>query len=140
MQTRSSLVDPVDNIGLFRSSPAVNAGDVLEQIDLQVSSIAGTIANLWAKDVATEDLLREAIPWKRPTGIIQEGYRIGHLMDGNLYRWWKNDPNGQVELARALRVRAPPYFEARRSLEDQAISFGRKATRWNWLGCKEDRA
>jgi len=107
--------------------------DQRPEIDLQVSSIAGITANLWTKDVATEDLLREAIPWKRPIGIIQEGYRIGGLMEGNLDRWWKNDPNGPVELAEALRMHAPPYFEARRSLEDQANLFGRKATRWYWV-------
>lgn len=105
-------------------------GSVLEKIDLQVSSIAGTTANLWTKDVATEALLQEAIPWKRPIGIIQEGYRIGHLMDGNLDRWWKNDLNGPAELADALRLHAPEYFENRRSIEDQARYFGRSSLRW----------
>jgi hypothetical protein len=105
-------------------------GSVQEEIDLQVSSIAGTTANLWTKDVATEDLLREAIPWKRPIGIIQEGYRIGGLMEGNLDRWWKNDPNGPVELAEAIRLHAPAYFESRRGIEDQARYFGRNSPRW----------
>lgn len=89
-----------------------HVGTVLEQIDLQVSSIAGTTANLWTKDLATEALLQEAIPWKRPIGIIQESVRIGELMEGRLDRWWKNDANGPAELAEALRVHAPPISRA----------------------------
>jgi hypothetical protein len=107
-----------------------HVGTVLEQIDLQVSSIAGTTANLWTKDLATEALLEEAIPWKRPIGIIQEGVRIGELMEGDLDRWWKNDPNGPAELAEALKTHVPPLFESRRSLEDQARLFGRAEQRW----------
>lgn len=111
-----------------------HVGTVLERIDLQVSSIAGTTANLWTKDLATEALLQEAIPWKRPIGIIQEGVRIGGLMEGNLDRWWKNDPNGPAELAEALKTHAPPFFEASRSLEDQARFFGRAEPRWKPSG------
>lgn len=107
-----------------------HVGTVLEQIDLQVSSIAGTTANLWTKDLATEALLQEAIPWKRPIGIIQESVRIGELMEGRLDRWWKNDANGPAELAEALRVHAPPYFESHRSLGAQAGYYGRGSPRW----------
>jgi hypothetical protein len=105
-------------------------GDVLEEIDLQVSAIAGTTANLWTRDLATQELLRQAIPWKRPLGIILEGQRIGELMCGRDI-WWKNDPNGPAELAKAIRVHAPQYFEAQRGLEDQANQFGRRAQRWS---------
>jgi hypothetical protein len=104
-------------------------GDVLEEVDLQVSSVAGTTANLWSKDLVTEDLLRQAIPWKRPMGIIQEGQRVGEVMCGRDI-WWKNDPNGPAELAEAIRVHAPSYFEAQRDLEDQANQFGRRAPKW----------
>jgi len=104
-------------------------GTVEETVDLQVSSIAGTTANLWSYDTATSALLKKAIPWKPDIEMVLSAWRIGTLMDGR-DRWWKNDPNGPVELAEALRVHAPPFFEARRSLEAQAFGFGRLAERW----------
>jgi len=104
-------------------------GTVEEHVDLQVSSIAGTTANLWSYDTATSDLLKKAIPWKPDVGMVLSTWRIGTLMTG-YDRWWKNDPNGPAELAEALRVHVPPFFEARRSLEDQARFFGRAEPRW----------
>jgi len=104
-------------------------GTVEEHVDLQVSSIAGTTANLWSYDTATSDLLKKAIPWKPDIGMVLSPWRIGTLMTG-YDRWWKNDPNGPAELAEALRVHVPPFFEARRSLEDQARFFGRAEPRW----------
>jgi hypothetical protein len=106
-----------------------NVGTVVEHVDLQVSSIAGTTANLWSYDAATNDLLKEAIPWKPEVGMVLSVWRIGTLMNGH-DRWWKNDPNGPTELAEAIRVHAPPFFEARRSLEAQAMEFGRAADKW----------
>ncbi|MBS0331320.1 MAG: hypothetical protein JSS35_01005 [Proteobacteria bacterium] len=108
-------------------------GTVLEEIGLQKSQIAGTTANLWSKDLATEELLRQAIPWKRPLDLLPSVWRIGTLMNGN-DRWWKNDPNGPAELAEAIRIHAPAFFEARRSLEDQARFFGRAEARWKPSG------
>ncbi|HEX3887380.1 MAG TPA: DUF4304 domain-containing protein [Phenylobacterium sp.] len=104
-------------------------GTVIEHIGLQASSIAGTTANLWSYDSATNDLLKEAIPWKPDVGMVLSAKRIGTLMNGR-DRWWKNDPNGPTELAEAIRTHAPPFFEARRSLEDQARCFGRAEPRW----------
>jgi hypothetical protein len=137
--SRKSYVSALDEVlkplGFQRAGRVWSrqVGSVLERIDLQVSSIAGTTANLWTKDLATEALLQEAIPWKRPIGIIQEGYRIGELMEGKLDRWWKNDPNGPAELAEALKVHAPGYFEGHRSIEAQARYFGRGSPRWYWV-------
>lgn len=104
-------------------------GTVVEHIDLQVSSIAGTTANLWSYDAATNDLLKAAIPWKPDVGMVLSAWRIGTLMSG-YDRWWKNDPNGPAELAEAMRVHTTPFFEARRSLGDQARFFGRAEPRW----------
>lgn len=105
-------------------------GTVVEAVDLQVSSIAGTTANLWSYDAATNDLLKEAIPWKPDITMALSAWRIGELMNG-YDRWWKNDSNGPAELAEALRIHAPPFFEARRSLEAQAAGFGRAAEKWS---------
>jgi len=105
-------------------------GTVFEVVDLQVSSIAGTTANLWSYDAATNDLLKEAIPWKPDITMALSAWRIGELTTG-YDRWWKNDPNGPAELAEALKIHAPPFFEARRSLEAQAAGFGRAANKWN---------
>jgi hypothetical protein len=104
-------------------------GTVVETVGLQVSTIAGTTANLWFYDAATNDLLKEAIPWKPDVTMVLRAWRIGTLMNG-YDRWWKNDPNGPDELAEALRIHAPPFFERWRSLEDQARYFGRAEPRW----------
>jgi hypothetical protein len=133
--SRKSYVAALDGVlkpmGFTREGRAWTrrVGTVVETVDLQTSSIAGTTANLWSYDKATGDLLREAIPWKPDVGVAITAWRIGELMDGR-DRWWKNDPNGPVELAEAIRLHAPPFFEGRRSLEDQARLFGRAAPRW----------
>ena len=133
--TRKSYVVAVDSVlkpmGFTREGRewSRRIGTVVEHVDLQVSSIAGTTANLWSYDTATSDLLKEAIPWEPEVGMVLSAWRIGTLMSG-YDRWWKNDPNGPTELAEALRVQVPPFFEARRSLEDQAHFFGRGEPRW----------
>jgi hypothetical protein len=133
--SRKSYVAAIDSVlkpmGFSRKGKewSRRIGTVAEYVDLQVSSIAGTTANLWSYDTATSDLLKEAIPWKPDVGMVLSAWRIGELMAG-YDRWWKNDPNGPTDLAEALRVHAPPFFEARRSLEDQARFFGRAEPRW----------
>lgn len=133
--SRKSYVAAVDDVlkpmGFVRNGRqwTRRVGTVEETVALQVSSIAGTTANLWSYDTATNDLLKEAIPWKPDVGMELYASRIGTLMTG-YDRWWKNDPNGPAELAEALRIHAPPFFEARRSLEAQAMRFGRAADKW----------
>ena len=132
--TRKSYVVALDEVlapmGFKRTEKQWSrvVGTMREEVSLQWSQFAGTTANLWSKDLATEELLRQAIPWKR-TALLASIDRIGELMRGN-DRWWKNDPNGPAELAEAIRVHAPPYFEGKRSLEDQARLFGRAEPRW----------
>jgi hypothetical protein len=133
--SRKSYVATLDEVlkpmGFTREGRAWTRriGTVVETVDLQVSSIAGTTANLWSYDKVTNDLLKEAIPWKPDAGMVIPSSRIGDLIDGS-DRWWKNDPNGPTELAEAIRLHAPPFFEGRRSLEDQARLFGRAEPRW----------
>jgi hypothetical protein len=133
--SRKSYVGAVDSVlkpmGFARKGKewSRRIGTVVETVDLQVSSIAGTTANLWSYDIATSDLLKQAIPWKPDVGMVLSAWRIGTLMTG-YDRWWKNDPNGPTELAEALRVQVPSFFEARRSLADQARFFGRAEPRW----------
>ena len=133
--TRKSYVAAADNVlkpmGFTREGKewSRRVGTMFEHVDLQVSSIAGTTANLWSYDTATSELLKKAIPWKTDVGMVLSAWRIGDLMNGR-DRWWKNDPNGPAELAGALKTHVPPFFEARRSLEDQARFFGRAEPRW----------
>lgn len=133
--TRKSYVSALDEVlkpmGFVRQGKewSRRIGTVVEHVGLQVSSIAGTTANLWSYDSATADLLREAIPWKPDITMVLPSTRIGSLMNGT-DRWWKNDPKGPAELADAIRIHAPPFFEAERSLEDQARAFGRAEPRW----------
>jgi hypothetical protein len=96
---------------------------VLEQVDLQTRSVGGTTANLWSKDLETDRIL-ENIECEEPLRIIQFGMRIGRLIDGN-DRWWRDDPRGPAQLAEAVRVYGLPWFETIRSLEDQAMHYGR---------------
>ncbi len=128
----AALDDVLTPIGFVqgRMEWSRTVGDIFEQVDLQVSPNLGVTSNLWTKDLATEELLRQAIPWKRPIGIVQAGFRIGRLM-GCGDRWWKKDPNGPAELAEAIRLHAPAFFEGRRSLEAQALWFGRLQPRWS---------
>jgi hypothetical protein len=105
-------------------------GSVLEGVSLQKSQIAGTTANLWSKDLATEALLKEAMPWLEPPIMVIFSWRIGQLMSG-LDCWWKNDSNGPTELSEALQKHVPEFFNGRRSLEAQALSFGRLSPKWS---------
>jgi hypothetical protein len=133
--TRQSYVGAIDGVlkpmGFSREGRewSRRIGTVVDTVDLQVSSIAGTTANLWSYDTATSDLLKEAIPWKPDIVMVPSASRIGILMNG-YDRWWKNDPNGPTEVAEALSLHVSPFFEARRSLADQARFFGRAEPRW----------
>ena len=137
--TRKSYVAAIDDVlkpmGFTRQGKewTRRIGTVVEHVGLQISSIAGTTANLWSYDAATNDLLKAAIPWKSDVGMVLSTRRIGQLMNG-YDRWWKNDPNGPAELAEAIKTHAPSFFETRRSLEDQARCFGRADPRWKPSG------
>lgn len=104
-------------------------GDLLEQVNVQVSQIAGVTANLWTRNLATEDLHRQVFSGRPPAYTQIFLTRIGTIIDG-YDRWWRRDPNGPAELAEAVRVHAPPYFESHRSLESQADWFGRRELKW----------
>jgi len=106
-------------------------GTVLEQTDLQRSSVAGggVTVNLWSKDLETEKIL-QGIECERPVRIMSGG-RISSLVpsfDG-YDRWWRNDPDGPLELAGLVRVYGLPWLEGLRSLEAQAKQYGRGGSR-----------
>jgi hypothetical protein len=86
-------------------------GTVLEQVDLQRSSVAGrgVTVNLWSKDLETERILH-GIECERLVHIMSGGKRISGLIPSfNGYdRWWVNNPNGPVELAEAVRAHGLP--------------------------------
>lgn len=105
--------------------------DMQEQLDLQKSWIDGGVTvNVWAKDLETERILK-AIECEEVLGIRQFGVRIGNLIDGR-DRWWKNDPNGPVEVAEAVRVYGMPWFDKVQSLQDQAAEWYGRGTTWPW--------
>lgn len=103
-------------------------GTVLEQVELQRSSVAGrgVTVNLWSKDMETERLLH-GIECERLVRIMSGGARISSLVPSfNGYdRWWANDPNGPSELSELVQVYGLPWFEKYRSLEGQAERYGR---------------
>lgn len=133
--TQKSYVAALDEVlkpmGFIREGRkwSRSVGAIVENVALQWSQFAGTTANLWSRDTATDALLREAIPSEPEVGFAFGSTRIGYLIDRN-DRWWKNDPNGPTEMAEAIRLHAPRFFEAQRSLEDQARGFGRAEPRW----------
>jgi hypothetical protein len=94
----------------------------LDQIDLQVSSIAGTTANLWCRDLTTQKFLEDALPPKPP---IYDGLytRIPSLVGGLDH--WSHLPEGPAELCEKVRVFGLPIFAQMRFLEHQAMKYGR---------------
>ena len=104
-------------------------GEIQDCVNLQKSWIDGSVTiNLFAKNLETERILR-SIPCDKVLGIILFGQRIGQLIDGR-DRWWKNDPNGPIEVAEAVLVYGIPWFERVQSLEDEALTwYGRGTTR-----------
>ena len=107
-------------------------GDIWECCNLQKSWIDGSVTvNLFAKDLETDRLLK-LIACDVSLGVRATNERIGTLIDGR-DRWWKNDPNGPVALAEAVRVYGLPWFERVQSLEDQAaLWYFRSATAQPW--------
>ncbi len=105
--------------------------DMQERLDLQKSSIDGSVTvNLWAKDLRTEEMLK-AIPCEPMLGIVQIGQRIGALIDGR-DRWWNKDSSGSSELADAVRTYGVPWFDRVRSLDDQAAKWYGRGTDRPW--------
>lgn len=96
-------------------------------VNLQVSSRAGTTANISSRDLATDAIWNEAVPPGSPGLYYHTTVRIGQLMD-RTDRWWRRDPNGPEELSQAILAYALPFLDSRRSLENQALGFGRGDT------------
>lgn len=106
-------------------------GDMWESVDLQVSTIAGTTANLVMKDLETERMLGEALGVRKSNHINAISIRIGNLING-FDRWWRQDPNGPAELSQALVTYGLPYFDRVKTLEEQAARwYGRGGKRWH---------
>ncbi|MBX3485901.1 DUF4304 domain-containing protein [Phenylobacterium sp.] len=107
-------------------------GDIWDCVNLQKSWVDGSVTvNLYAKDLETERILK-SIACETVLGIRLFGERIGTLIDGH-DRWWKNDPNGPAELAKAVREHGIPWFDRVRTLEDQATHwYYRTATAQPW--------
>lgn len=108
----------------------IRIGDGFEDcVNLQVSSRAGTTANISSKDLTTDAIWNEAVPPGTPGLYYHTTVRIGQLMDRTDH-WWRRDPNGPGELSQAIVTYALPFLESRRSLEVQAVAFGRGETKW----------
>ncbi len=107
-------------------------GDMWECVNLQVSSIAGTTANLMIKDLELEKLVRAIPTMGKPIPMIPITVRIGRLID-NYDHWWRGDPEGPTQLSDVVRVLGLPYFDLVRTPEEQAVNwFGRgSGTRWH---------
>jgi hypothetical protein len=102
-----------------------------ESVDLQVSSIAGTTANLVMKGLETERMLGEALGVGTPNFVNAVSIRIGHLING-FDRWWRQDPNGPAELSQAIVTYDLPYFDRVKTLEEQAARwYGRGSKGWH---------
>jgi hypothetical protein len=100
-------------------------GDVQECINLQNSGLSrGVTVNVMSVDVASKQLLVQAIPPDSPGYLYWITERIGHLMGSN-DKWWKSDRGGPAEVADAIRNYALPYLEKVRGLGEQAERFGR---------------
>jgi len=96
-----------------------------DDVNLQTASHLGITANLLSREVASEQILAEALADGAPYFYT----RIGRLIDGN-DRWWRDAPNGPAELSEAVRDYGLPYLEQQHSLEEQARRFGRFSPKW----------
>ncbi|MES2724122.1 MAG: hypothetical protein V4656_13295, partial [Pseudomonadota bacterium] len=56
-------------------------GDLLEQVNVQVSQIAGVTANLWTRNLATENLHRQVFSGRPPADTLIFNKRIGTIID-----------------------------------------------------------
>lgn len=106
-------------------------GELQDWVDLQKSWIDGSVTvNLFSKNLETERILK-SIPCDEVLGIRQFGQRIGQLIDG-YDRWWKNNPDGPIEMAEAVKIYGIPWFERIRSLEDEASNRYGRGTTGSW--------
>lgn len=126
----AALSEALEPVGFARDGQwwSRTVGTVLEQIDLQRSSVAGggLTVNLWSQDLETNRIL-DSIECEKPVRLMFGGTRISSLVPSfkGYDRWWVNDPNGPSELAELVRAYGLPWFEDRRSLDDQAKFNGR---------------
>lgn len=122
-----AINDVLSPVGFRRRGPEWTRirGEVEEMLDLQKSRVDGAVTvNVWAKNLETERILK-LVPCEEPLGIIQQGVRIGELVDGQDW-WWKNDPDGPAEMARLVCTHALPWFDQFPTLEAQATKqYGR---------------
>ncbi|WP_397403785.1 DUF4304 domain-containing protein [Phenylobacterium sp.] len=110
------------------------SGDIVEQLNLQKSSVDGSVTvNLFAKDRETERIIK-TIPCKHPLWIIQYGVRFPQLIEGSDGRdlWWKNNPEGPAEVAGLAQRYALPWFASVTTVEDQAREWYGRSTRNTW--------
>ena len=102
-------------------------GDMEECIDLQRSAHgSGVTVNIWSVDLVSRKMLEDAVPPDSPGLMYWVSERLGHFL-GPYDKWWKADPNGPAEVAKAVREHALPFLERMRPLEAQATRFGRAA-------------
>lgn len=98
------------------------SGEILERVDLQKSGIDGAVTvNFWVENIETDRIVR-TIPCKHVLGVLPQIVRIGRIVDGpySLDRWWKNNPDGPVEVAGLVRDYGLPWFRKVTTLEDEA--------------------
>jgi hypothetical protein len=105
-------------------------GDIWECVNLQISWVAGVTANVQMKDLETEKLL-QSIPCDPPIFLPPVSMRIGQLIDRH-DRWWKNDPNGPIELTEAINTYGLPWFDTVRTTGDQAARWYGRASASLW--------
>ena len=128
--TRQSYASALDKvlgpIGFIRDGRVWNRilDGFHDNVNLQVSTFAGTTANLMFKDLISEQILLETIPPGSPQLMFPVSERIGYFTHGTDH-WWRRDPNGPQELSAAVEAHAPKFFDDMHSLEAQARRFGR---------------
>lgn len=106
-------------------------GEIRDCVNLQKSWVDGSVTvNLFGKNLETERILK-SIACEEGLGVRMFGQRIGQLIDGH-DRWWKNDPNGPIEVAEAVQVYGIPWFERVQSLEDEASKWYGRGTTGSW--------
>ena len=102
------------------------SGGFEDVVNLQVSQNLGSTANIYFKDLTSAAILDEAMRGLKLTWMAYPvNLRIGALVDPHFREWWRADTGGPTAMSEAVRAYALPFFESMRSLETQALRYGR---------------
>jgi hypothetical protein len=125
-----AVLEPAGFIKTAKDFWSRDAGDYLDEIDLQVSrDFCNITANLRCEDKVMGDIMDSARLGEGPHDNFFVRVRAPMIVDG-LDRWWvRGDPEGPTKVAEAMTTLALPLLEQLHSLEGTKAHLVRMAER-----------